>query len=68
MPRPLPAKIMSRLDVENVGEILSRREGRPYKFFRFLNLSKFSLVYLTEGGDQRVLTMDNAKEILHQGE
>jgi hypothetical protein len=57
---------MSVVDAQRVSEILSQREGSTYKFFRFLNLARFSLVFQSENGDQKVLTLDHAKLILNQ--
>lgn len=55
---------ITKLEAERVSEILSEREGVRYKFFRFLNLSRFSLVFLSETGEQRVLSGENVKNIL----
>ena len=47
-----------------MAEILSEREGIQFKFFRFLNLSRFSLVFTSDTGEQRVLAIDNVKRML----
>jgi hypothetical protein len=63
-PKP---QVMSVMEVQRVSEILSQREGSTYKFFRFLNLARLSLVFQGDNGDQKVLTLDHAKLILNQG-
>lgn len=53
------------MQAERVAAILSEREGIQFKFFRFLNLSRFSLVFESNTKEQRVLSIDNVKRILN---
>lgn len=55
---------ISLLQAERVAVILSEREGLHYKFFRFLNLSRLSLVFESDTKEQRVLSIDNVKRML----
>ena len=55
---------ISLLQAERVAEILSEREGVQFKFFRFLNLSRLSLVFESDTKEQRVLSIDNVKRML----
>lgn len=50
--------------VSLVAERLTVSEGKAFKFFGFLNLSRFSLVFVSEDGDQKVLTVDSVQRIL----
>jgi hypothetical protein len=59
---------LSVMQAERIAEELSAREGTRYKFFKFLNLARFSLVFISETNEQRVLTIDNAKNLLNKGE
>jgi hypothetical protein len=56
---------ISLLQADRVAAILSEREGIRFKFFRFLNLSRFSLAFVSDTGEQRVLSGDNVKRILN---
>ena len=63
MPQP---NTISKIEAERVADILSEREGTCYKFSRFLNLSRFSLVFVSDTGEQRVLAGDNIKQLLKE--
>ena len=52
------------MQAARVAAIISEREGIQYKFFRFLNLSRFSLVFESNTKEQRVLSIDNVKRML----
>jgi hypothetical protein len=54
------------MQAARVAEIISEREGIQYKFFRFLNLSRFSLSFKSDTGEQRVLAIDNVKRMLER--
>jgi hypothetical protein len=56
------------MQADRVAAILSEREGTQFKFFRFLNLARFSLVFESADKQQRVLTVDNVKNLLNKGE
>jgi hypothetical protein len=56
---------LSQTEVDRVCSIISEREGVRYKFFRFLNLSKFSLVFMSDTGEQKVLSGDHCTRILN---
>lgn len=55
---------LSQIVVDRVCDILSEREGVRYKFFRFLNLSKFSVVFISDNGEQRVLCADHIQRMI----
>ena len=63
-----PPSTIIKMQAEGIGErmaaILSEREGIQFKFFRFLNLSRLSLVFTSDTGEQRVLAIDNVKRQL----
>jgi len=61
LPQPNTVTVMQ---AEHVARILSEREGKTYKFFRFLNLSRLTYVFTTEDGEQKVLAEANLKNIL----
>lgn len=65
MTTPQPS-LMSEIAAQRVAEELGKREGTIYKFFRFLKLSKVSLVFVTTDNQQRILTVEHAQEILNQ--
>ena len=58
-----PSKI-TRIEAERISEVLSKDEGRQYKFISFLNGSRPSLAFECETGEQRILAENNAKHIL----
>ena len=68
MDRLKPQQPLSVMQAERIAEELSAREGTRYKFFRFLNLARFSLVFVSDNNEQRVLTIDTAKSLLNNGE
>jgi hypothetical protein len=61
-----PPITMSRLEADRVSEILSAREGVKYRFYCFLNLSRFSLQFESDSGEQKVLSIDTVKSILKE--
>jgi hypothetical protein len=56
---------LSHTEVDRVCSIISEREGVRYKFFRFLNLHKLSLVLTTDTNEQKVLTAEHCVHILN---
>lgn len=52
------------MQADRVAKILSEREGLQFRFFRFLNLARFSLVFESADKQQRVLTIDTVKTML----
>ena len=61
VPRP---QVMSQVEVDRICSVISEREGKQYRFFRFLNLHKLSLVFVS-GTDQKVLTAEHCTRILN---
>jgi len=59
------AQTLSQVEVDRVCSIISERDGVQYKFFRFLNLSKFSLVFVSDAGEQKVLSGEHCTRILN---
>jgi len=54
------------MQADRVAKILSEREGLQFRFFRFLHLARFSLVFESSCKQQRVLTIDTVKTILKE--
>lgn len=65
--RPSPQSTITVIQAQEISELLSRREGKKFRFFRFMNLGKLSLVFESEDKEQRVITMDNAKSLIQKG-
>lgn len=64
MARSLQPSTITVMQAERVAQVLSERENTKFKFSCFLNLSRLSLVFTNESGEQRVLAGDNVKHIL----
>ena len=58
--------IISKIEAEKTAAYLSKRDGEHFEFFRFLNLSRFSLVFKNDTGRQIVLAGDSIKRILKE--
>lgn len=62
-----PQSTITIIQAQEISNIISKREGKKYTFFRFMNLGKLSLVFESEDKDQKVITVDNAKNLITKG-
>jgi hypothetical protein len=67
--RPQPVKIVPCLSEEKIMTlmmIIGQKDGVTYTSFTWLNFSRPAVCLKSAQGEQRIITVDNAKQILSE--